>query len=145
MDEEAKPYSLAEASSLTGLSVDALRKRIVRKKLRASRSNEDGQWRVWLTSKDVETAKSGRSADRSGHGADGPLDESWTIKALEDAVKALREALERASAEVPGLRERLERAEREREEARVRAAAAEGEVKGLRDALRPFWRRWLRG
>ncbi len=38
-------------------------------------------------------------------------------------------------------------AEREREEARVRAAAAEGEAKGLRDALaearRPFWRRWL--
>ena len=83
MDDEAKPYLLADASRLTGLSVDALRKRIVRKKLRASRSNEDGQWRVWLTSKDVETAKSGRSTDKSGHDADGPLDENRTIKALE--------------------------------------------------------------
>ncbi len=43
MDDEAKPYLLTEASGLAGLSVDALRKRIERKKLRRSRSNEDGQ------------------------------------------------------------------------------------------------------
>src|SRR3954454_12637954 len=91
MGDEAKPYLLTEASGLTGLSVDALRKRIVRKKLRASRSNEDGQWRVWLTSADVEAAKAGRSADRSSQDMDGPADESRTIKALEDAIGLLRE------------------------------------------------------
>jgi hypothetical protein len=50
MDDEAKPYLLTDASGLTGLSVEALRKRIERKSLRGTRSNEDGQWRVWLTS-----------------------------------------------------------------------------------------------
>jgi hypothetical protein len=42
---------------------------------------------------------------------------------------------------------RADRAEREREAAKVAAALAEGEVKGLREALaearRPFWRRWI--
>ena len=151
MDDEAKPYLLTEASRLTGLSVDALRKRIERRRLRGSRSNEDGQWRVWLTSKDIETAKAGQVLDA-------PPDESRTIKALEGETAALREALARE-------RERADKAEREREEARdeakalaVRAAVAETEAKGLREraeraetradraeaeARRPFWRRWL--
>ncbi len=165
MDDEAKPYLLTEASGLTGLSVDALRKRIERKSLRGSRSNEDGQWRVWLTSKDVEMAKSGRSLDKSGQDADGPTDESRTIKALEAEAAALRDALDRereradraeakAETESATLREQVEseraragRAEAEREAAKVAAASAEGEAKGLRLALeearRPFWRRWL--
>jgi chromosome segregation ATPase len=161
MDDEAKPYLLTEASRLTGLSVDALRKRIERKKLHGSRSNEDGQWRVWLTSKDVETAKSGQTADKSGQDADGPLDESRTIKALEGEVVTLREGLarereraDRVEAELSAERARAGQAEREREEARVKAATAEGEVKGVREALdqarqeladarRPFWRRWI--
>src|SRR5215208_3482307 len=115
MDDEAKPYLLTEASGLTGLSVDALRKRIERKKLRGSRSNEDGQWRVWLTSKDVETARSGQAVDKSGQGSDGPPDESRTIKALEDRATALQDALtreraraERAEGESATLRERME-------------------------------------
>ena len=86
MDDEAKPYLLTEASGLTGLSVDALRKRIERKKLRGSRSNEDGQWRVWLTARDVETARSGRLMDRSSQDVDGQPDESRAIKALEAEV-----------------------------------------------------------
>ena len=161
MDDEAKPYLLTEASRLTGLSVDALRKRIERKKLRGSRSNEDNQWRVWLTSKDVETAKSGQPVDKSGQDVDGQPDESRTIKALEAEAAVLREAVgrereraDKAEGESATLRERMEseraraaQAEREREEARSRAAAAEGEAKGLREALaearRPFWRRWL--
>ena len=51
---EPKPYLLTEAASLTGLSVDALRKRILRRKLRANKSNEDGLWRVWLTMADIK-------------------------------------------------------------------------------------------
>jgi flagellar biosynthesis/type III secretory pathway protein FliH len=161
MDDEAKPYLLTEASGLTGLSVDALRKRIERKKLRGSRSNEDGQWRVWLTSKDVETAKSGRPVDKSGQDVDGPPDESRTIKAMEGEAAALRDALARereradtAEGESATLREQVKsegaraaQAEREREAARIAAAAAEGRAEGLRLALeearRPFWRRWL--
>ncbi len=168
MDDEAKPYLLTEASGLTGLSVDALRKRIERRKLRGSRSNEDGHWRVWLTSRDVETARSGRAADRSGQDADGLPDESRTIKALEAEAAALRERAGRAEGESATLRERIEsergradqaevrasraEAERdavraEREAAKVAAASAEGRAEGLRLALeearRPFWRRWL--
>jgi chromosome segregation ATPase len=161
MDDEAKPYLLTEAASLTGLSVDSLRKRITRKKLRASRSNEDGQWRVWLTDMDVQTAKAGRLADKSSQTMDGQPDESRTIKALEAEAAALRERAARAEGESATLRERMEaeraRADRaeaeqdaaraEREAAKVAAASAEGEAKGLREALaearRPFWRRWL--
>src|SRR5215207_5776989 len=122
MDGEAKPYLLTEASGLTGLSVDALRKRIERKKLRGSRSNEDGQWRVWLTSRDVETAKSGRPVDKSGQ----DVDESPTIKALEAEAAGLRERLGRAEGESATLREQVEsertrsgRAEAERDAARA--------------------------
>jgi flagellar biosynthesis/type III secretory pathway protein FliH len=154
MDDEAKPYLLTEASGLTGLSVDALRKRIERKRLRGSRSNEDGQWRVWLTSKDVETAKSGRLPDKSGPDADSQPEESRTIKALEGEATALREALgrerdraDRAEAEADAERTRAAQAEREREAAKVATASAEGRAEGLRLALeearRPFWRRWL--
>jgi chromosome segregation ATPase len=168
MDDEAKPYLLTEASGLTGLSVDALRKRIERKKLRGSRSNEDGQWRVWLTSRDVETAKSGRIVDKPGQDVDVQSDESRTIKALDAEAAALRERVGRAEGESATLRERMEsergradqaearagraEAERdaaraEREAAKVAAASAEGEARGLREALaearRPFWRRWL--
>ena len=52
----------------------------------------------------------------------------------------------KAEAERDAERARAAQAEREREEARIRAAA-EGEARGLREALaearRPFWRRWL--
>jgi chromosome segregation ATPase len=161
MDDEAKPYLLTEAASRTGLSVDSLRKRITRKKLRASRSNEDGQWRVWLTDRDIETAKSRLVMDKPSRGMDGQPDESQTIKALGAEVAGLRERAGRAEGESATLRERMEseraRADRaeaerdaaraEREAAKVAAASAEGEAKGLRLALeearRPFWRRWL--
>src|SRR5690349_10607259 len=143
MGDEAKPYLLTEASGLTGLSVDALRKRIIRKKLRASRSNEDGQWRVWLTSADVETAKSGRSADKPSQGIDGPVDESRTIKALEDAIGLLREQFgqDRTTLEaaVVELKARAERAEMEASAERARADRAEartGQVEAERDAAR---------
>jgi chromosome segregation ATPase len=150
---EPKAYLLTEAASLTGLSVDALRKRILRRKLRANKSNEDGLWRVWLTSADIEAARNGQLA---GLEVDSPTDESGTISALEAQVDTLQRALARerqradqAEMQVAVQRERADSAEREREEARIRAAAAEAEDKGLREALaearRPFWRRWING
>ncbi len=151
--DEPRPYLLTEAASLTGLSVDALRKRILRRKIRANKSNEDGLWRVWLTSKDIETAKHGQLA---GLELDSPSGESRTINALEAQVDMLQQALARerqradqAEMQVVVQRERMDSAEREREEARIRAAAAEAEGRGLREALaevrRPFWRRWISG
>ena len=155
MDENApdqpRPYLLTEAASLTGLSVDALRKRILRRKVRATRSNEDGLWRVWLTAADIETAKAGRLA---GQEMDSPSEESWTINALQAEAATLREALARERSRADQA-EAMARADRmvvtetvtEREEARVRAAAAEAEAKALRAEVewlrRPAWRRWL--
>ena len=58
------------------------------------------------------------------------------------AVREDAERLARATAEAE-----RDVARAEREIAKVAAAAAEGEAKGLREALaearRPFWRRWL--
>ncbi|MDP9373252.1 MAG: hypothetical protein M3Q65_12525 [Chloroflexota bacterium] len=66
---------------------------------------------------------------------------------LETDRSAARALVDRRGQEVIELRERAGRAEAEREAAKVAAAAAEGEAKGLREALtearRPFWRRWL--
>jgi predicted nucleic acid-binding Zn-ribbon protein len=158
MDDEAKPYLLTEASGLTGLSVDALRKRIERKGLRGSRSNEDKQWRVWLTSRDIEAAKAGRSMDKSSHGMDILTDEAGTIKVLESELRTVREALDRERERADWDASRAGEAERrleeertraaievktlreEREEARIRAARLEGELEAMR---RPFWRRWI--
>lgn len=81
-------------------------------------------------------------------------DNNRAIKALEDEAATLREALERERESVEHARlaeeqerDRANRAEAERAAALVRAAALEGELAGLREALaearKPFWRRWL--
>ncbi len=128
MGDQQGFYTLAEASQLTGLSTEALRLRIKRGKLAAEKGN-DGHPRVHLTSADLEDFR--RQLDHQ---------KSTLVRQDTDKVSAIR-VLEAA---VDALREQ---AEREREEARIRAAAAEGEAKGLREALaearRPFWRRWL--
>ena len=150
---EPKPYLLTEAASLIGLSVDALRKRILRRKLRANKSNEDGLWRVWLTTADIEAARNGQLA---GLEVDSPADEPRMINILEGQIAMLQQTLDRerqradqAEMQVALQRDRADAAEREREEARIRAAAAEAEGRGLREALaearRPFWRRWING
>jgi hypothetical protein len=83
------------------------------------------------------------------------------LKASHEALAAQQERADKAEAradraeterdaargEATAERARAAQAEREREEARIGRAAAEGEVKGLREALdeacRPFWRRWI--
>ncbi|MFC7478091.1 hypothetical protein ACFQS7_27335 [Dankookia sp. GCM10030260] len=147
----------------TGLSVDALRKRIRRGSLQTVKGN-DGLVRVRLTVADMDSL---RLAD--GQPAPSLAEESGQpIKVLEAAAAALHERAARAEAErnaakaeAAAERERADKAEAragqaeaEREAARaeatraqVAAASAEGEAKGLRLALeearRPFWRRWL--
>jgi predicted nucleic acid-binding Zn-ribbon protein len=132
MDDEAKSYSLPDASRLTGLSVDALRKRIERQgrrsSLRGARSNEDGQWHVWLTDRDIDRLRSRTARDGLGLSEDGPPDESRTINALEGELGTVREALARE-------RERADRSEARAEELREQREAARTEADRLRAEL----------
>lgn len=170
---EAKSYTLAEAASLTGLSVDALRKRILRGKVRANKSNEDGLWRVWLAEADIAASQE----------LDLPPDMSSQSSALQAELAAVREALDRersradqAEGEARAVRERMAAAEMQLEAERIvsgqraeevmaqreRVARAEGmaielrkrisAVEGDREAARaeldayrraPWWRRML--
>ncbi len=156
MSDPSSLYLLTEAAERTGLTVDALRKRIRRGKLDTVKGN-DGLVRVRLTSADMEAPRLGEGQPK----ASPPDENGQTIKALEAEAAALRERVAKAEGESGTLREQVEsergraakaEAERdaaraEREDAKVAAAAAEGEAKGLRLALeearRPFWRRWL--
>src|SRR5690349_23408180 len=90
---EAGLYSLNEAAELTGLSVDALRQRIKRRKVHAFRGN-DGLVRVRLDAGDVEALKASRSPSRPPS----QLAESAAISALQDHIATLREQLAAADA-----------------------------------------------
>jgi hypothetical protein len=134
MTDQPSLFTLTEAAERTGLTVDAMRKRIKRGTLEMVKGN-DGLVRVRLTSADMDglrPAGGGTEASRA--------DESRTLRAMELELVAAREAVIRE-------RERADLAAADREAARIAAAAAEGEVRGLREALaearRPFWRRWL--
>lgn len=131
MDNEAKPYPLAEAAELIGVSVSALRKRIVLRKVRANRSNEDGRWRVWLTSSEIQEAKTERLNRQ--------MDESQAFKVLKSETATLRGALnreqiraDRAEAELAAARTLADQKAIELAEAQARAARAEGEATALR-------------
>jgi chromosome segregation ATPase len=131
MDDEAKPYPLSEAAELIGVSVNALRKRITRRKMRANRSNEDGLWRVWLTSSEIQEAKAERLHRQ--------VDESRAFKALKGEAAALRSALAREQyranrdeAELTQARALADQRAAELTELRERAARVEGEVAALR-------------
>jgi hypothetical protein len=163
MSDPSNLYLLTEAAMRTGLSVDALRKRIRRGSLETVKGN-DGLVRVRLTAADMDSLRlaDGQPATSLDDGS------GQTIKALEAAAAALHERAAKAEAERDGARAeaaaeraRADRAEAEREVARaeaarerdraenalIRGASAEGEAKGLREALaearRPFWRRWI--
>lgn len=162
--DEGQLYTLAEAARLTGLTVDALRKRIVRRRLASVRSN-DGMIRVRLDAAAMATLKDGRDLDIPHSRLSGPTEEQTSLRSRADqaegAVAGLREALAAAREAHARERERADQAEtrasaaaglaeRRGEEltaALVRAAGAEGEIKALREALadarQPFWRRWL--
>lgn len=163
MADQPGLYTLAEASELTGLSIEALRLRIKRGNLNAEAGN-DGHPRVRLTSTDLDhlgrkLAQRKPTLNRQGE-ADannirvleqvvGNMREQWEREraALEAHAAALRDRLGKVEVEAVTERARAAQAEREREEARVKAALAEGEAMALRELLvearRPFWRRWL--
>jgi chromosome segregation ATPase len=120
MDDEAKPYLLTEAAALIGVSADALRKRIARRKLRANRSNEDGLWRVWLTPSEIEAIKAGRLSERAN--------DSRLLRTLKSEVTILRGALDRE-------RNRADRVEAELSEVRALADQRAAELAEMRRLL----------
>ncbi len=133
-------YLLTEAAERTGLTVDALRKRIRRGKLETVKGN-DGLVRVRITSADME-------ALRLADGQPGqpkpihPDENDQTIKVLE----AERDAARLAEAKAEGLaealrdalgreRERADRVEADRDAARALADRRGREVVELRERV----------
>ena len=147
-------YTLAEAASLTGMSVDALRHRVKRRRLQSVRGN-DGMIRVRLTEATTKASHTSQAGDDAASTLHSQLAESGqALDAMASHVASLRERLAMADTAAAQLQDRISRIEQERdairqdrEDARVRAATAEGEARALREALaearRPDWRRWL--
>jgi len=147
-------YTLAEAASLTGMSVDALRHRVKRRKLQSVRGN-DGMTRVRLDNAAIQASRASQAGDDAASVLHSRLPgHDQTLDALASHVASLRERLAMADTTATELRDRISRIEQERdvlrqdrEDARVRAATAEGEARALREALaearQPAWRRWL--
>src|SRR5215211_6963763 len=110
MSDPSSLYLLTEAAERTGLTVDALRKRIAKGKLERVKGN-DGLVRVRLTTADMEALRLAEGQARPS-----PSDEAGrAIKALEGEAAALRERAdwaeqraERAEGEAATLREWVE-------------------------------------
>jgi len=127
MPEQGIP--IADAAQILGVSVDALRKRVQRRSVRAYKGT-DGQWRVVLsesetpeTSPATETL-SETSEDSETSAVIGTPDERFA-RVIEQAIAPYAARLEAVSREAGELRARLEHAERERDELRARLAASE--------------------
>ena len=153
-------YDLLSAAKLTGLTVDALRKRARRGRLAQVKGN-DGTVRVQLTTADLEAIRQDVSSHRPDTSSEARSSPSSHRPAIVQTDPAMLERLARAEATVGELRSALEQAqgradaaaalaETRRDDvtaALVRAARAEGEAEGLKEALRearkPAWRRLL--
>ena len=165
---------ITETAARLGVSVDSIRRRIRKGELAAERDNR-GQWWIELADNAAPAVPMQSVDDRIGSASIAPAQlpmqmpmqpppsdpRDATIEALKGEVSTLREALARERDRVDVVRlegqEARERTDRvmagrdqvlqEREDARVRAAAAEGELKAVREALaeaqRPAWRRLL--
>ncbi len=175
MDEHPTPHTYEQAAAALGIQPEAVRARLRRGALRRGPLTNDKRPTVLLSPAEIAAIRAGirpphpEATPESGPASAGRPDErDRTIQALEADAAALRERAGRAEGESATLRERMEsereRADRaearagqaeaerdaaraEREAAKVAEAAAEGEARGLREALsearRPFWRRWL--
>lgn len=144
--EEATEHTYEDAGRLCGVSAETIRHRAKRGKLRRGRPTNSGRPTVVLTPADIAAISAGRPApgrpgDQPGVQPPGqPPDE--TAKALEVAVAALRDALERetaraVAAEMTADQQRAELdAARERErDARAALARAEEAATTVRAEL----------
>ena len=124
---EAAYYTLDEASRLTGISPEALRKRWNRGKLRGQKSKQDGKVRVWLDDEAVEAI---REAGRPGGQEDGQeSEEAIAVNALARVVETLEQQLARTH-------ELLERQSASHEEAIRRERDRVDELRTTLDEVR---------
>jgi hypothetical protein len=124
---EPRLLTLSEAADQTGLTVDALRKRIKRGRLRSFRGN-DGLVRVRLSDADMEELKADRPSSRPA----GQLDEeSAVVRALAAHNDTLREQLMKAEQRADRAEERAEKAEQRLIEELARLAGRNVAVSAL--------------
>jgi hypothetical protein len=150
--DEPQLMTLAEAATTTGLTSEALRKRIARRKLRGVKGN-DGVWRVLLAPAEAAVIRAGqldvRELDsRTDNSVRPDTRDVPAIKVLEAAVVALREAAQRAESETARERERGDREAATRAQAEGRAMVLEAEAQRARQevaALRQELERWSAG
>jgi hypothetical protein len=124
---EPRLLTLSEAADQTGLTVDALRKRIKRGRLRSFRGN-DGLVRVRLSDADMEELKADRPSSRPA----GQLDEgSAVVSALAAHNETLREQLMKTEQRADRAEERAEKAEQRLIEELARLAGQNVAVSAL--------------
>jgi hypothetical protein len=116
--------TLNEAADQTGLTVDALRKRIKRGRLRSFRGN-DGLVRVRLNEEEMEELRADRPSSRPAS----PLaEESAVVRALEAHNVTLQEQLSKAEQRAERAQERAEKAEQRLIEELARLAGQNGGI-----------------
>ncbi len=139
MPEQGIP--IADAAQMMGVSVDALRKRVQRRSVRAYKGT-DGQWRVVLSDSEIpETSPatetlSETSEDSETSAVIGTPDERFA-RVIEQAIAPYAARLEAVSREAGELRARLEQTERERDELRERLVARDEESPPLEATVVP--------
>lgn len=144
--------SITEAAARLGVSVDSIRRRLRKGELPGVRDNR-GQWWLDLPNDMLPSSATPSVDERLASTMLAPaqqpmqLPDTALMDALRDRVANVTERLHQAEAQARQAGVERDQARQEREAARVQAATAEGEVKGLREALaearRPAWRRWL--
>jgi hypothetical protein len=121
---EPSLLTLNEAADQTGLTVDALRKRIKRGRLRSFRGN-DGLVRVRLSEDEMEELRTDRPSSRPAS----PLEEeSAVVRALEAHNATLLEQLIKAEQRAGRAEERAEKAEQRLIEELARLAGQNGGI-----------------
>lgn len=101
MARTKQPVTLDEASRIMGLSKEALRKRIARKTIQATK-DAAGRWRVVIPK--------GAKTNAPDAGQDGPADvppSSGQVQSLQDEIKFLREELSRKDMLLMNMMQRL--------------------------------------
>ena len=138
MDTEQDSVDLATAAARLGLTVETVRKRLQRGKLKGFKG-ADGSWRVTLDRVDKRQDSPGQTAgqeqDKPGQ-ADGPL-----VAALRDEVLFLRSQLQARD-------DALQRRDEEIRRVHVLLQQEQQQVKALTDQREPppsWWRRWFSG
>ncbi len=80
-------YTLAEAASLTGMSVDALRHRVKRRKLQSVRGN-DGMTRVRLDDAAIQASRASQAGDDAASvlGATSRFAQNCTVRPMHEQL-----------------------------------------------------------